>query len=131
MLKIFFWQNSLFYGQSERAWGIKWHGEHFAIFQPPMKHLKCSSYHFMPHFMPFCYIFVWNHKYVTPSNFQNYVSMLKLVSSAFALHFTEISVPLTTEIFVKSNAKADETSYFWTKFWNSDRSVLLCSDWNQ
>ena len=37
---------------------------------------------------------------------------LKLVSSAFALLFTEISVVrLTTEISVKSSAKADETSY--------------------
>ena len=44
---------------------------------------------------------------------------LKLVSSAFALLFTEISVvrltteisvPLSTEISVKSSAKADETS---------------------
>ena len=43
---------------------------------------------------------------------------LKLVSSAFALLFieisvvwvTEISVPLTTEVSVKSSAKAEETS---------------------
>ena len=34
----------------------------------------------------------------------------KLVSSAFALLFTEISVTHTTEISVKSSAKADETS---------------------
>jgi hypothetical protein len=36
--------------------------------------------------------------------------ILKLISSAFALLFTEIFVPLTTEISVKSSAKADETS---------------------
>ena len=34
----------------------------------------------------------------------------KLVSSAFALLFTEISVVWVTEISVKSSAKADETS---------------------
>ena len=34
----------------------------------------------------------------------------QLVSSAFALLFTEISVTHTTEIFVKSSAKAEESS---------------------
>ena len=37
--------------------------------------------------------------------------ILELVSSAFALLFTEISVPLTTEISVKNSAKANETSF--------------------
>ena len=40
--------------------------------------------------------------------------LVKLVSSAFALLFTEISVPLTTEISVKSSAKADETNSEFT-----------------
>ena len=41
---------------------------------------------------------------------------LKLVSFAFALLFTEISVVrLTTEISVKSSAKADETSLWFKK----------------
>ena len=40
-----------------------------------------------------------------------YFANLKLVSSAFALLFTEISVVRGTEISVKSSAKADETSF--------------------
>ena len=36
---------------------------------------------------------------------------LKLESSAFALLFTEISVNHTTEISVKSSAKADDSSF--------------------
>ena len=38
-----------------------------------------------------------------------YLESFKLVSSAFALLFTEISVVRGTEISVKSSAKADET----------------------
>ena len=37
--------------------------------------------------------------------------LFKLDSSAFALLFIEISVTHTTEISVKSSAKADETSF--------------------
>ena len=57
--------------------------------------------------------------YIIQNAFIQNTLELKLVSSAFALLFTEISVvrltteisvPLTTEISVKSSAKADETS---------------------
>ena len=42
--------------------------------------------------------------------FMTLKNVLKLVSPAFALLFTEISVVWVTEISVKSSEKADETS---------------------
>ena len=43
-------------------------------------------------------------------NMEHFLRKSKLVSSAFALLFTEISVVRGTEISVKSSAKADKTS---------------------
>ena len=46
-----------------------------------------------------------------------YLESFKLVSSAFVLLFTEISVVRGTKISVKSSAKADETSFNITVLW--------------
>ena len=51
------------------------------------------------------------------------ILILKLVSSAFAMFFTEISVVRGTEISVKSSAKADETSYIYCYFLFRDNYV--------